>query len=352
MRHALSLFAFIIALAAGLPAPILAQEAWLAAAFGLDRPGSDAARDRWDGLRTGGRIALHPPEAVARLVLIAGPESGPAGNEPVHLVVLGLDAWDSVVADGTAIRILPGDGGHVVRTTLGGIADLVHTPGTVTRGFVAGAETDTVQSLRATYRVTSDLASVRPRIAAQPPVVSETQAVIRLPEQRDRYGDPAEDGTGLTIWLTDDQGRRSRLDGDTTAGAASRQLLVRQMSGALTARATLGSATSTARRVESEPLRSDGPPPVHVISLANIGAQRLVIGPFRTAAGHLLPDGMAGEVCAQTRGYPVHKEATWVLGGMAEMLLPCRFSPKLQVIVESPLGRLKTTTVINDNVQP
>lgn len=323
--------------------PVAAEEAWQADAFGLYRAGSDMTRDRWAGLRTGAERIAQEPGPVDGIYFIAGPKSIQAGEGRVHLAALVFDADGNLVADDTKVRIAPGHGGRVSRQTVDGIADLLHDPGIVAKGFVAGIETSTLQSLRATYRVTSHLASIKPVIAPHEPLLSETQADIQLPALVDRYGNPAEDGTGLTLWLTDDRGRGTRLDGETTGGAARARLLVRDMTGLIEAKASLGAITSTERTFESLPLQPEGQPHVDAEPLLDIGAQRIVVGPFRTAAGHLLADGVAVRLTAMTAGEPPRVHNTWVSNGMAELLLPWSSDRRVTLRVESALGRFETT---------
>jgi len=323
-------------------APVAADSAWQADAFGLYRSGTDAARDRWSGLRNGANTFLQAPGALERLHFIAGPKSAVAGKDRVHLVVLGFDADGNLVADGTPIRIATGQGDRVTRDTAGGIADVLHRPSTVAGTYVAGAETDKVQSLRATYRVTADLGSIQPWIAPQDPVLPETLADIRLPDLVDRYGNPAEDGIGLSVWLTDSRGQGARLTGEATGGAGLAQFIVRDMTGGLDAQAFLGGVPSEHRAVESLPLRPDGPPLLRQEPMPDIGATRLLVGPFRTAAGHLMGDGVAVRLSVSRDGTAARVHDTWVRDGMAEALLPWPAGQTIAVRVESPLGAFET----------
>lgn len=332
--------ATILFLAIGLGASeARAEGAWISDAFGLYRADSDAVRDGWSGMRVTGndRIGTKPDD-VAALRFFVGPKSFPAGNHQVQLVAMALDEAGNLVADGLGVAFAAGQEPRPTRTTRGGIAHLLHDAGTVAGDYAVGAISGKIQSQRATYRVTAEPDSITPILAPIPPLTPEIINPLILPDMTDRFGNLVEDGTGLTLWLTDSRGRGARLDAEVIGGGARARFLLRDMAGPLGLQAQMGPAVSARLAVQTLPLRMQGQLEARSEALPEIGAERVIIGPFRTTQGHLLHDGSAVRISVTRVGGGTQVYDTWLSDGHAELVLPAEPGAPPGLTVESALG--------------
>ncbi len=316
--------------------------AWRSDAFGLYRSGSDAPRARWAGLVLGADDSFRQdvaPAAVRDLAIFAGPKSQPAGKDRVHIVALGFDAHGNAVADGTRVQLTTGDGRGALRGALGGIADLLHDPSDRAALYHAGATAGAVQSSRAIYRVVADISSMAPALDDPGRAELESFADLATTPLTDRFGNRAEDGLALPIWLEDATGDAALLTGIAAGGLARARLLTRGVDGPVALHAALGDRTAPEATLDLKAMRAAGPLDAQVLPLPDIDAMQLRVGPFLTDAGHVLNDGALARIETETRNGHSQKREAWIRDGMAELMLPgLSKGLPLSVTVSTALG--------------
>lgn len=301
-----------------LAAPLAAQDL-VSDAFGI-LPAEALSKDRaaWAGLRTGDvPVVTNAGEADALLIFV-GPKALVAGRDDGHAVALAFDAFGNLVQGARAGFALETNGliGADVRD---GIADVLFRPDPVAGTFAAGVSIGDLQSPRALYLVTADLASVVPAIEPTANLEAETISTFSSTELRDRYGNVVEDGTGTTLTLSHDDGSTTLLSAPVREARSKAMMLVRDIGAGGSLRLDLATADVSVE-VGFEALTGASPTDVLVWAMDDIGAIGLRIGPVTTGAGFLLTDGSPVEVTVTWGGDSVGTLG-WLRDGYFEAVL-------------------------------
>lgn len=329
------MFRFAIFLSV-LATPLAAQD-HVSDAFGI-LPAEALSNDRaaWAGFRTGDVPVVTKAGEADALVIFVGPKALVAGRDEGHAVALAFDAFGNLVQGAQASFSLETNGamGAEVRN---GIAGVLFRPEPAAGTFAAGVSIGPLQSPRALYQVTADLASVAPAIEPAADLEAETVATISSTELRDRYGNPVEDGTGTTLTLTHDDGSTTLLSAPVREARAEATMLVRDIGAGGSLRLDLATADVSAE-VGFEALTGESPTDVLVWAMDDIGAIGLRIGPVTTGAGFLLTDGSPVEVTV-TSGGEAMGTLGWLRDGYFEAVLrrPSR-DASVEVAFTSALG--------------
>lgn len=337
---------FLVPVLIVLSMPLAAQDL-TTDAFGILPTSALADRQDWAGLRTmsGGRTETQPAEAPDAAILFVGPKSIVAGKEPGHAVALGLDRHGNMV-DGAKTEFVLGYGDVVRVETRLGIADWLFTPPPVAAFHLAGADISGVQSSRADYQVTADLATVAPGFDPGPDgMMPDTFAVIATTPLADTYGNEVDDGVGLQLVLTDAQNRATFLPSVVRDGVSRSTLLSRAIGGAVTGSLALGGVTADGLRFAIAPRTLADPGEVLIWSEAAIAAINLRVGPLATTSGFLVPDGTEATVEVTPSGGASMTAQGWVLDGYLSFLLPLDpTAPEFEVTLS--LGENRVTRVV------
>jgi hypothetical protein len=316
-------------------------------AFGIT---ASLAGDRaaWAGMRE----VMSPDGAVEEMVpsgpawdvlLFLGAKSIVAGGDPAHAVALILDRQGNLVADGTEVT-LEAEHGSGTALTRRGIATRNVQPGLRAGLFHAGASTVSDlglrQSPRAEYRVTADLAAIRPQLEPQTnPALPESFSAISTALLTDSYGNSAEDGTALTLVLAHRDGAFTLVPGISVAGRVEARILTRDLPGDAVGRATLLGAGSDAEMVRLSVPAAAAAPRAEADVLPDVSAIRLRIGPFATSGGYLLNDGSRVTAGLYTATGETVVIDGWLLDGMLEVTVPLPASAlPIRAEVTSALG--------------
>ncbi|MFW2590242.1 hypothetical protein [Sagittula sp. SSi028] len=328
----------ILMLSACLSAPVSAADRadYLSDGFGLV-PLSETSDERaqWSGVRGIEKnkkfqsVKVRPGDADTCAVFV-GPKSLVAGQDEGHAVTLTLDVFGNLVADGLPVTFRLGDMIYGGVPTRNGIGDLVFAPPTEAGSFAAGAEVDSCQSPRALYRVTADLASVA--LTLEPEKVGAPEQVIGITTAplADRYGNPVEDGTAITVLMEHGQddgtdggaGRYSQLTARSIGAVGQGGILTRDMPVRAVAGATLATTASDTVTVEMTRVALSEAPELRLWAREDVPELRLRVGPLTTDAGHLLYEGadVAATVRAPTGG--VARVAGWARDGYVWLDVP------------------------------
>ncbi|MBT8410253.1 MAG: hypothetical protein KJP02_00460, partial [Octadecabacter sp.] len=286
-------------------------------AFGIVPTSELGDRANWAGVRQssqGGETVqdARPTDAV---ILFVGPKSIVAGGEPGHAVALGLDVHGNMIS-GAQAEVQLGYGPLVNAETVDGIADVLFTPPPTAGAFLAGAQIDGVQSARADYRVTADLATVLPRFAATDlRVLSETFGQIETAPLTDAYGNSVDDGVGVGFALTDDTGATTFLPSVVRDGAARSVLLARDLSSSNTGRLALVGSASGGLNITVDDMIVEDAGTFVVWAEPAIDSVRIRLGPLATSNGYLMPDGASAEVDVVAPDGTRRSAQGWVLDG-------------------------------------
>jgi len=293
-------------------------------AFGI-LPSSDMGdRENWAGLRvtSGGVAHVQDAGAASAALLFVGPKSIVAGVEPGHAAVLALDVFGNTL-NGAPARFALGYGDDIEVQTRFGIGDTLFTPPPMAGGLLAGATVDGVQSARADYRVTANLAAMRP--LARPydgNILPETFVSIATQPLRDTFGNLVDDGVGLSLLLSEQSGAVTLLAGVVRDGSAQSTLLTRDISGAVTGQIVLAGTASDGLQIFVDPLVMADPGDIVIWSEPSIHAVHLRIGPMQTDKGYLVPDGTYAEVSVTAQDGLTAFASGWVLDGYLSFTLP------------------------------
>ena len=309
----------LIALATSLGAQELTTDA-----FGILPSSALDDRQDWAGFRTtsGGRTETQPAEGPDAAVLFVGPKSIVAGKEPGHAVAIGLDRHGNML-DGVATDFVLGYGEAARADTRLGIADWLFTPPPVADTHLAGADIGGVQSARADYRITADLATVQPRFDPGPDgMMPETFTVLETAPLVDAFGNTVDDGVGMTLVLTDADGRRTLLPTVVRDGVGRSTVLSRAIEGQVTGSLALGGVGADGLRFAIAPQTVSDPGNVLIWAEPAIAAINLRIGPLATTSGFLVPDGTVATVAVTPTGGVSTTTQGWVLDGYLSFLLP------------------------------
>lgn len=319
-----------------LAAPLAAQN-YVSDAFGI-LPAEALSKDRaaWAGLRTGDVPIVTKAGGVDALLIFVGPKALVASRDDGHAVALAFDAFGNLVQGARAGFSLESNGliGADVRD---GIAGVLFRPDPVAGTFAAGVSIGAVQSSRALYLVTADLASVVTAIEPAADLEAETVSTFTSTELRDRFGNLVEDGTGTTLLLTHDDGATTFLFAPVREARAEATMLVRDIGAGGSLRMVLATENVSAE-VGFEALKGASPTDMLVWAMDDIGAIGLRIGPMTTGAGFLLTDGSPVEVTVTSDGEAVGTRG-WLLDGYFEAVLR-RTSDEasVEVVFTSALG--------------
>ncbi len=342
-----------IALFLVLAAAPSAAEDFVADAFGV-LPKSGLLEDRaaWSGTRANaGQIGTVPPEAPETVLLFVGPKALVAGKDDGHAVALVLDRHGNLVADGTPVEFVLDAEWQTDPTSRFGVGEVLFRPPPHAAVFVAGATAGERQSARATYRVVSDLASVRPLLLPLPrPAVPETLVRIPTAPLIDRFGNAVEDGVGLSVILQHTDWRTSVLSAVVRSDIAEAVFLPRDATtgGALTA--TLAANASAGTPFQFAEMALPGPVPMQIWPQAGIEAVVLRVGPVMTDAGHLLNDGAPIKVSVVDDIGNTDDRDGWLRDGHFEtsLALPPD-GGQFTVSLTTPLGRETRSVSIATN---
>ncbi|MDE9450234.1 hypothetical protein J3R80_07090 [Aliiroseovarius sp. Z3] len=327
-------------------APATAQD-HVSDAFGI-LPAEALSTDRaaWAGLRDGGTFVMTKAGGAHGLLIFVGPKALVAGRDDGHAVALAFDAFGNLVQGARAGFSLEANGliGADVRD---GIADVLFWPEPVAGTFAAGVSIGDLQSPRALYLVTADLASVVPAIEPAANLEAETVSTFSSAELRDRYGNPVEDGTGTTLLLTHDDGSTTLLSAPVRETRAEATVLVRDVAAGGALDLTIATASASAE-VGLDAFTGASQPDILVWSMDDIGAIGLRIGPLTTGSGYLLTDGALVEV-AVTAGGETVAALGWVQDGYFETILrrPSGVA-SLEVAFTTALGSEQRVVTVRD----
>ena len=286
-------------------------------AFGILPTAQLGDRANWAGLRqspVGGETmqAAEPADAV---IFFVGPKSIVAGDEPGHAVALGLDVHGNMVSEAQA-EVRLGYGPNVTVNTLDGIASVLFTPPPQAGVFLAGVEIGGVQSARADYRVTADLATVLPRFAeSETLVLSETFGEVRTAPLTDAYGNSVDDGVGVSFVLTDETGTTTFLPSVVREDAARSIVLARDIAGSQTGQLALAGTSAGGLNLTVDDMLIEDAGTFVVWAEPSINAVRIRLGPLATPNGYLVPDGTAAQVDMVASDGTRRSAQGWVLDG-------------------------------------
>lgn len=293
-------------------------------AFGIFPSDNLGDRENWAGLRVslaeGATVQEAGPPSAA--ILFVGPKSIVAGREPGHAVAIGLDVHGNMVS-GVQTQFVLGYGTTIDVTTRDGIADVLFTPPPRSGNYLAGARVGDVQTARADYRVTADLASMAPRFATEEEsVLPETFGRISTEPLIDGYGNIVDDGVGLNVILEDESGRATHLPSVARDGVARSVLLARELSGEVAGELALAGASAEGLTFAVDAMIIMDAGQILIWEESTIDAIHLRVGPMGTGSGYLVPDGTAGSVDVTTADGASQRAEGWVLDGYLSFLLP------------------------------
>ena len=301
-----------------LAVPVAADE-HVSDAFGI-LPVEALSTDRaaWSGLRSGAETLVTDPDKSDVVLIFVGPKALVAGRDDGHAVALAFDTFGNLVQGARASFSLETNGliGADVRD---GIANILFQPAPVAGTFAAGVSIGNLQSPRALYLVTADLASVVPAMEPAPGLEAEKISTFSSAELRDRYGNPVEDGTGTTLTLTHDDGSTTLLFAPVREARSETTMLVRDIGAGGSLRLELATA-GVSTEVGFEALKGASPTNALVWAMDEIGSIGVRIGPVTTDAGFLLTDGSPVEVTVTSNGEAVGTRG-WLRDGYFESVL-------------------------------
>lgn len=321
-------------LAASVPA---AAQTYSTDAFGV------APRDAGSSNRTNWADTITHPVEVEDVLLFVGQKSHVAGRDVAHAVSVLVDRYGNFVADGTrATMILNGE--PVPVETIKGIAEVVFDPGTVAGNFDAAVVSGNMQSARATYRVTADLADIVPSISPQDEVARpENFVAFETRELTDRFGNPAPTGVGAQLVVSHTDGSFSITSATVLDGRASGIFLLRDMADGGVLRSELGGKFSASTDILVEDITLSAPTRVGVSAVPSIEAARVRIGPVTTSAGYYLNDGANVDVEVIGASGKRVTQTGWLRDGHFETVLPIDPEDAPFVVnIETPLGFERT----------
>lgn len=327
-----------------LASPALA-EPLVSDAFGLYDPATSAPqRQDWAGLTTGGAAKVIAPGDPDQLLIFAGPKSSVAGKDPSHVVAIVVDQFGNLVADGTP-AVVSVDGAPTKTQVTGGIADLLLPPRTKAEDLFVGVTAGLRQSPQAMLSIVADIASIRPEVAdAAATITADTAFEVHSTPLTDRYGNLVPQGTGASVLIQHADGSYSLASGKAIQNTALTRFIARDIPGPADVAMTLGAQTSAAKAMSIEPPTSAGAPALDLIPLPEIGAVRLMLGPFLTTDGYALPDGAQVTVSATLPDGTLISDAAWVQDGEISLMLPVANSASVtRLSVTSPLGPMDLT---------
>lgn len=334
---------FTLALSVALSAPAAAQTL-VADAFGLV-PAAQMSGERaaWAGLRLrDGQPEAVEPARPDTVTIFVGPKSLVAGTDIGQAVALATDRHGNLAADGLGARFTLHRDTPLARTRYG-VADVLFGPATEAGLFVAGAEISGRQSPRATYRVTADPGSLGPAAILPPgPVTPETVAALATGSLVDRFGNPAEDGTAVTLTLSS-PGGATFIPAPVLDGQSRALLLIRDMDGGGDITATVANRTARGPALDIVPMGYGGAVEAHIWPIPDIGALGVRVEPVTTTAGHLLNDGAAIDVIVTDRDGQSRAATGWLRDGSfaATVALDPSGGP-FTVSIATPLGTVET----------
>lgn len=290
-----------------LAAPIWADqgEGYLSDAFGLV-PLAWIAEERaeWSGVQAMEKNqkfqnVMRYSDGADSCAVFIGPKSLVAGRDEGHTVTIALDRHGNLVADGLPVTFRVGGERQEGASTRNGIGDLIFAPATEAGTFAAGAEVDSCQSPRALYGVTADLASVPLMVIPEDTGAPEQVMGLTTAPLVDRYGNPVEDGTALTVMMDHGVGNYSQFTARSIGAVGRGDLLTRDMPERAVVSATLATTVSKVTEVEIARVRLSQAPELRLWVREDLRELRLRVGPLTTDAGHLLYEG--AEVVATVR---------------------------------------------------
>ena len=292
-------------------------------AFGILPTADLGDRANWAGVRTtstGGSIMQEPGPADAA-ILFVGPKSIVAGIESGHAVAIGLDIFGNMV-DEVPTRFVLGFGETADVATQDGIADVLFTPPPQSGVSLAGAEVGDVQSSRADYRVTAQLATVQPLFApGDAAVLPETFAQMSTDLLVDSYGNIVDDGVGVNVILKDAEGHMTFMPLVVRDGAARSNFLTRDISGKISAELALSGTRAEGLRFVVQDIVLKDTKVFSMWAEPSINAVHLRIGPLETSAGYLVPDGTSAMVAIEATDESRQDVQGWILDGYTSFVL-------------------------------
>ena len=293
-------------------------------AFGVVPTDQLRQRENWAGLRvfSDGGAVVQPAAAPDAAIVFAGPKSIVAGAEDGHVAVIGMDVYGNMV-DGAATRFELGFGATRAATSTEGIAHLRFRPPPQAGVLLAGATIGGVQSARADYRVTAQLATVQPAMVPNgQTILPETFAALATQPLTDAYGNIVDDGVGLNMLMRAPDGTTTLLPAVVRDAAAHSTLLARDVAGPLQGHAVLAGRESDDFALALEALTLADVGVFHIWPAESIDAVRLRLGPLQTNRGYLVTDGTKGQVFVTSANGDKAQASGWVLDGYLQFTLP------------------------------
>ncbi|WP_400082977.1 hypothetical protein [Yoonia sp. R78084] len=286
-------------------------------AFGILPTAQLGDRANWAGLRQSpvGGDTMQNAQPADAVIFFVGPKSIVAGGEPGHAVALGLDAYGNMVSEVQA-EVRLGYGPIITGNTRDGIANVLFTPPPQAGMLLAGAEIDGVQSARADYRVTADLATVLPSFAEREMrVLSETFGEIKTAPLMDAYGNSVDDGVGVSFVLTDETGGSTYLPSVVREDAARSVVLARDLAGSHNGQLALAGTSAGGLNLTVDDVLIEDAGTFVVWAEPAIDAVQIRLGPLATPNGYLVPDGTAAQVDMVASDGTRRSAQGWVLDG-------------------------------------
>lgn len=313
-----------------------------------------ASRGEWAGLTeilqggVGGQVRTVAPGPVDMLLFYLGEKSLVAGSSGGQAVVIGLDASGNLVADGQDVGFSIGAQPLAFGQTTRGLASHRFEAGAKAGIFHAGASTGSRQTVRAEFRVDADLASIIPELSALPeaPLRVEDLHQLETAPMLDRFGNMPADGVGISLILAHDANHFSLLPAVSLGGQATAALLTRDLPPRADTHATLLQRDSQTVPLSVATPAMAAPLEASAVSLPDIAALRLRVGPMVSTVGYMLNDGAPVRVDVVPATGPGITEQAWVFDGMIEMtVMLTEAALPLSLTVTSALGTSQTTIV-------
>jgi hypothetical protein len=319
-------------------------EGLISDAWGLSG-GGDPMRSQWAGWQQseGPAGVATAPGAGTEVLFFLGAKSLVAGDGIAMAAAIVLDGQGNLVTDGTGVTMTL-DRAVTQVTTTNGIAALTFTAGTKAGQYHAGAAIAGVQSGRAEYVVTPDMARITPRLLADDRLgqTEDFHDLVTAP-MADPYGNTIIDGAGLMFVMQGDAGATTLLPAIAAGGVAKGRVLARDLgaggdlSGQM--RVTLADQTAPALPYQIRALRAEGRLPMRSEQLFDLQIVHVTLGPFLTDAGHALNDGAPVSALARLADGRELAQNGWLLDGIVTLdWLATPADLPMVLTVTTPLG--------------
>ena len=227
----------------------------------------------------------------ALILPFVGPKSLTAGKDRGHAIALVFDQFGNLAMNGEAFAFKIGSSTQT-STIQNGIAEVHFAPGVTAGAFEVGISNGDIQSTRSTYRVTADIAVVKPAVIAQTQDAKlETFVEFKIEPLLDQFGNSAPSGFGAQLVLTHSDGSFSLMSPYVQNSALAADFLVRDIPDGGLLQASFGGQKSTHIQVNVAPMALAQSTHISARAMPSIRAIEIVAGPVLTASGHVLNDG-------------------------------------------------------------